>query len=95
MHEHKSKANIQKWVLTKKSHRQQYVKRSYTHIASNREENAHLLFKEDNKLMIQRAETFTTTVTTLLQLPRMQKLLRPSDAVNVKEQKVKRQDLNR
>lgn len=47
----------------KKSRRQQYVKRSYTHIASNREESAYLLFQEDNKLMIQRAETFTTNVT--------------------------------
>lgn len=47
----------------KKSRRQQYVKRFYTHIASNREESAHLLFQEDNKLMIQRAETFTANVT--------------------------------
>ena len=76
MHEHKSKANIQKWVLTKKVHRHQYVKTFYKHIASNREreENARLLFKEDDKLMIQRAKTFTTNVTTLLQLPYIQKI---------------------
>lgn len=45
--------------------------------------------------MIQRDETFTTNVTTLLQLPYTQKIADPKDTVNVKEKKVKSQDLNR
>lgn len=45
--------------------------------------------------MIHRDEAFTTNVTTLLQLPYTQEIADPKDTVNVKEKKVKSQDLNR
>lgn len=79
-----------------KGYRHQHVKRFCNHVASNREreENAHLLFKDD-KLMILRATTSTTNLTTLLQLHMKKRWLKPTDVVNVEEQKVKRQDLNR
>lgn len=45
--------------------------------------------------MIHRDEAFTTNVTTLLQPPYTQEIADPKDTVNVKEKKVKSQDLNR
>lgn len=45
--------------------------------------------------MTHRDEAFTTNVTTLLQLPYTQEIADPKDTVNVKEKKVKSQDLNR
>lgn len=50
----------------------------YKYIACNRktEENASLLLKEEDKLMIQKTETFTIYLTILLLLPYIQKIVK-------------------